>query len=181
MEYLGDESFTVKHFLDVIGNFDHPGRFSLNLTAVVLSQLVDAIAQSLATMHSGDTIHGDLTTSNMMLKPQISIERQLSGIKKLSPHEVAASGNLGDLVSSLIFDSCQYLIDFGLSQVSTKTEDKAVDFYVLKRAFISTHPGSEAFFERILEKYRDKTSNGHQIIAKFREVELRGRKRECFG
>jgi TP53 regulating kinase-like protein len=73
------------------------------------------------------------------------------------------------------------MIDFGLSQVSTKIEDKAVDFYVLKRAFISTHPGSEAFFERILESYRDRTNNGHQIIAKFREVEMRGRKRECFG
>ena len=65
--------------------------------------------------------------------------------------------------------------------MSTKVEDKAVDFYVLKRAFISTHPGSEDFFERILERYREKTNNGGQIIAKFREVELRGRKRECFG
>ena len=75
----------------------------------------------------------------------------------------------------------QYLIDFGLSQVSTKVEDKAVDFYVLKRAFISTHPGSEPFFDKILDKYKEKTTNGNTIIAKFREVELRGRKRECFG
>ena len=73
------------------------------------------------------------------------------------------------------------MIDFGLSQVSTKVEDKAVDFYVLKRAFISTHPGSELFFEKILDKYKEKTNNGLSIIAKFREVELRGRKRECFG
>jgi len=73
------------------------------------------------------------------------------------------------------------LIDFGLSSVSGKTEDKAVDFYVLKRAFISTHPGSEEFFERILEQYRAKTTNGLNIVAKFRDVELRGRKRECFG
>ena len=35
------------------------------------------------------------------------------------------------------------MIDFGLSYVSGKLEDKAVDVYVLKRAFISTHPGSE--------------------------------------
>ncbi len=35
------------------------------------------------------------------------------------------------------------MIDFGLSFVSGKLEDKAVDIYVLKRAFISTHPGSE--------------------------------------
>ena len=49
-----------------------------------------------------------------------------------------------------------YMIDFGLSQVTAKTEDKAVDFYVLKRAFISTHPGSELLFEKILEYYTHK-------------------------
>jgi len=38
--------------------------------------------------------------------------------------------------------------------VSSKIEDKAVDIYVLKRAFISTHPGSEGMWERILEEYR---------------------------
>lgn len=52
---------------------------------------------------------------------------------KKSVKELAQNENLGDL----------YFIDFGLSFVSTKLEDKAVDIYVLKRAFISTHPGSE--------------------------------------
>jgi tRNA A-37 threonylcarbamoyl transferase component Bud32 len=36
-----------------------------------------------------------------------------------------------------------YLIDFGLSYVDSKTEDKAVDLYVLKRAIISANPKSE--------------------------------------
>ena len=36
-----------------------------------------------------------------------------------------------------------YSIDFGLSYVSKLAEDKAVDIYVLKRALVSTHPGSE--------------------------------------
>lgn len=73
------------------------------------------------------------------------------------------------------------MIDFGLSFVSGKVEDKAVDFYVLKRAFISTHPGSEDLFEKIMVQYRAKTNKGLQIVAKYKEVELRGRKRECFG
>ena len=68
-----------------------------------------------------------------------------------------------------------------MSYVSSKIEDKGVDFYVLKRAFISTHPGSEELFEKILQTYRENTTKGLQIIQKFREVELRGRKRECFG
>jgi TP53 regulating kinase-like protein len=49
------------------------------------------------------------------------------------------SGSIGEL----------YLIDFGLSFVSGKLEDKAVDIYVLKRAFISTHPGSEELVNMI--------------------------------
>jgi len=49
---------------------------------------------------------------------------------------VADSGDLGEV----------FMIDFGLSFVSGKIEDKAVDIYVLKRAFISTHPGSEDLF-----------------------------------
>ena len=40
-------------------------------------------------------------------------------------------------------DDKAVLIDFGLSMISTMIDDKAVDLYVLERAFISTHPGSE--------------------------------------
>jgi TP53 regulating kinase-like protein len=40
--------------------------------------------------------------------------------------------------------------------VSAKIEDKAVDLQVMKRALVSSHPGSEGFFELILEKYRDR-------------------------
>jgi tRNA A-37 threonylcarbamoyl transferase component Bud32 len=39
--------------------------------------------------------------------------------------------------------SRQVTIDFGLSYNSSLAEDKAVDLYVLERAFLSTHPSSE--------------------------------------
>ena len=39
----------------------------------------------------------------------------------------------------------QVMIDFGLSFQSHSIEDKAVDLYVLERAFLSTHPNSEKF------------------------------------
>jgi len=35
------------------------------------------------------------------------------------------------------------MIDFGLSSNSTMIEDRAVDLYVLERAFISTHPNTQ--------------------------------------
>ena len=76
-----------------------------------------------------------------------------------------------------------YFIDFGLSFVSMKVEDKATDIYVLKRAFLSTHPNSEVFFDGIVKKYQAlmPEQKGLKIVAKFKEVELRGRKRTCFG
>lgn len=39
--------------------------------------------------------------------------------------------------------SVQTLIDFGLASTSSSVEDKAVDMYVLERAFVSTHPDLE--------------------------------------
>lgn len=50
------------------------------------------------------------------------------------------------------------LIDFGLAQVSSMTEDKAVDLYVLERAILSTHPESPELFSNILTAYADATS-----------------------
>lgn len=47
------------------------------------------------------------------------------------------------------------LIDFGLSNNSTLAEDKAVDLYVLERAFQSTHPASDELFNQILASYKD--------------------------
>ena len=40
------------------------------------------------------------------------------------------------------------LIDFGLGSMKPSVEDKAVDLYVLERAFISTHPESESLVRR---------------------------------
>jgi hypothetical protein len=45
------------------------------------------------------------------------------------------------------------LIDFGLAYHSTLVEDKAVDLYVLERAFSSTHPDSEPLFASVLQAY----------------------------
>ena len=42
------------------------------------------------------------------------------------------------------------MIDFGLSYMKPTVEDKAVDLYVLERAFISTHPDSDQIIVDIL-------------------------------
>jgi len=126
-------------------------------------QVMIRIGEQLAQMHCADVIHGDLTTSNMILRPD------------------------GQIV----------LIDFGLASVSSFWEDKAVDLYVLERAFASTHPASEPLFHRVLESYAAYTTEHTRgtktkgelhvdgawphIYARLQEVRLRGRKRSMVG
>ncbi|SJX60180.1 related to p53-related protein kinase [Sporisorium reilianum f. sp. reilianum] len=108
---------------------------------VVLSEaeqvkLMKLIGKQLAIMHEADIIHGDLTTSNMMLRPA-------------SPDAPATVDLERDEV---------VLIDFGLSSVSAFAEDKAVDLYVLERAFASTHPASESLYRAILDSYAEEVT-----------------------
>lgn len=117
-----------------------------------LQWLAEKIGQTLAQMHDEDVIHGDLTTSNMLLRGR---------------PEAAES----DLV----------LIDFGLSYISALPEDKGVDLYVLEKAFLSTHPNTEELFMKLLKSYTAASKKSAAVIKKLDEVRLRGRKRSMVG
>ncbi|CAO3623597.1 unnamed protein product [Mucor fragilis] len=110
--------------------------------------LAEQIGTSLAKMHSLNVVHGDLTTSNLMLREK---------------------------------DDSVVVIDFGLSSISTLIEDKAVDLYVLERAFASTHPQTEFLFEKIVEHYLKHSKQSKQIWTKLEDVRMRGRKRSMVG
>lgn len=81
-----------------------------------LIAIAKSVGAAIGKMHDAEIVHGDLTTSNLMVKNSVSGET--------SAPEVV-------------------VIDFGLGMMKPTQEDKAVDLYVLERAFISTHPGSE--------------------------------------
>lgn len=117
------------------------------------------VGQQLAQMHSTDVVHGDLTTSNMMVRPR-SPRQTTHGdnISNGSDSTTALTKALSDLRSSLATQNALpstevVLIDFGLSSNSTTAEDKAVDLYVLERAFLSTHPDSKHLFDKVLQSY----------------------------
>lgn len=93
-------------------------------------------------VHARGVIHGDLTTSNMIMQ------------------------NGKDI----------FLIDFGLSYIKSTVEDRAVDLYVLERAFKSTHPQLEAQFDIILLQYEDIA-----VVQRLDVVKQRGRKKIAFG
>ncbi|KAG0333562.1 TP53 regulating kinase [Podila horticola] len=106
------------------------------------------IGTALGKMHNIDVVHGDLTTSNLMMREE--------------------SGSV-------------VLIDFGLSYVSNLIEDKAVDLYVLERAFTSTHPNTEVMFAQILDAYGQCSKASKLILKKLEDVRMRGRKRSMLG
>ncbi|KAL3668853.1 hypothetical protein V7S43_006145 [Phytophthora oleae] len=107
------------------------------------------IGEAIAKMHDADIVHGDLTTSNMML----------------------SSDDATDVT----------MIDFGLANSQPLPEDKAVDLYVMERAFASTHVNSELLVEEVLRAYRAKSRRSDAIFQKLSQVRLRGRKRTMVG
>ena len=73
------------------------------------------------------------------------------------------------------------LIDFGLASQSTQDEDRAVDLYVLERAFGSTHPKAEGLFKELSNAYGNSFKGASVVLKKLEEVRMRGRKRSMLG
>ncbi len=104
-------------------------------------------------LHVNDMIHGDLTTSNIL---------------------VESSGEETDN------DTCSrvslWFIDFGLAEKTTEIEDKGVDLHVFVEAFESTHSYLmdliPAFFEGYLE---GNPAEGEEVVARMKEIAKRGR------
>eukprot|EP00889_Picochlorum_renovo_P006573 jgi/Picre1/33603/NNA_001083.t1 len=117
-------------------------------------RILKSLGSMVAKLHDGDIIHGDLTTSNVMM-----------------------SGASGDNKHATL-----YLIDFGLSQFSALSEDKAVDLYVMERSFNSAHPiDGEELFAEFMTSYRRSSRAWCSTLNKLAEVRMRGRKRSMVG
>ncbi|KAF9220581.1 hypothetical protein BS17DRAFT_882274 [Gyrodon lividus] len=141
---LSDECEVPEGSETEVDDVDRLAEFGIPVDA-----LMKMIGIEVAKMHLADIIHGDLTTSNMMLRRDTN-----------------------DLV----------LIDFGLAFYSTLVEDKAVDLYVLERAFTSTHPDSKPLFESVLASYEQRMGKSwDQVKRRLDDVRLRGRKRSMVG
>lgn len=151
-------SITVKDFIINLKSSTSEGDIN------VLDFYSDKIGEVIRKMHENNIIHGDLTTSNMLL-----VEKSPS--------------NIEDNSKWLNHDNIELvLIDFGLSFIDSSTEDKGVDLYVLERALISTHNDYPNLFSRIFEAYKSFSKNNiKEIISKYEEVRARGRKRTMVG
>lgn len=155
MEYF-EHSCTVKHYIlsELAGHVD---------AAQLLTKLGDRIGHVIGQMHQNNIIHGDLTTSNMLIDPK-------------------TTANAGAAVHANT-DYQLVMIDFGLAHYHTSAEDKGVDLYVLERALLSTHSAvMPQLFDDVLSAYQRSNADGcSEVIVKFEDVRARGRKRTMVG
>ncbi|XP_043463117.1 EKC/KEOPS complex subunit TP53RK [Leptopilina heterotoma] len=154
MEYLNN-TMTVKKFIDENISEDESFWQVARSIAKVLGNLVGKL-------HSENIFHGDLTTSNILLR---DVTNESRDVKK-------------DQV---------ILIDFGLAHVNCSVEDSAVDLYVLERSLKSAHSKLKDLIFTILEGYlenyveKKQEERGKQVLNKLKEVRSRGRRRVMIG
>lgn len=147
MEFI-ENSETVS---DYITEFSSNSNKSNEESNEELNRLSIEIGRTIGKMHVNNIIHGDLTTSNILLKHLNHSEYQV------------------------------FLIDFGLSHIKSSDEDKAVDLYVLERALTSKHNNVNWFFDNILSNYAKFDKINEKVVRKLSEVRSRGRKRTMVG
>ena len=167
MEYINN-GCQLKEILTYIFQLN-----DLNPYEKFLEKIINDLGNMISKLHSNGIVHGDLTPSNIILK-----------IKSNENNENNLNSGKDEILKLKNYDY-MYLIDFGLSSMTTSNqsgiEDKAVDLYVLKRAMISNNPKSEEVFEKVINIYENNCDNGKKIIEHYKKVEMRGRKRLAFG
>ena len=164
MEYIQGPS--LKEYLRTFFEKQREGKEKMDL---FIHTLAIELGKLIAAIHNLGVIHGDLTTSNMLILEDGSSTSILTQQKQTF-----------ELV----------LIDFGLAKSSSSAEEQAVDLYVLERALLSTHPDlPDHFLDDVLKSYAEHATSAvknpkksqQSTLSRLEQVRLRGRKRECFG
>ncbi|MBU2104311.1 MAG: Kae1-associated serine/threonine protein kinase [Nanoarchaeota archaeon] len=167
---------------------EHLDDFPLKKQKEILKQ----IGKDVAKLHAENIIHGDLTTSNMILVENLPAHSHSqinkNFVNKKSEKSISlllTNKKSSSLTKPLLRmggrESHQepkiFLIDFGLGYFNGKYEDKAVDIHLLKQALEAKH------FKHWKELYSEfekgyKSANqteSKKILERLKAVEKRGR------
>lgn len=145
-----------------------------------VKELMGKIGRAVGRMHEVGVCHGDLTTSNMMLRPLETWQKNGMAVNGDTTGEGTTNRQRMDSATEDLEGEI-VLIDFGLAGQSLQDEDKAVDLYVLERAFGSTHPEAEEGFQEVLNVYGESYKGAKVVLKRLEDVRMRGRKRSMLG
>jgi tRNA A-37 threonylcarbamoyl transferase component Bud32 len=171
-------------------------KLSESLEQLNWKEICKIIGNQISILHDNNIIHGDLTTSNMILQDapsQAKDEQKLSKnisinnkIKKEAEQEEASfnkasprgePSNFTSLIhtkASGVESNKLFFIDFGLSFISNRIEDKAVDLHLIKQALEAKHFSIwKECWKIIQDNYNSKDKL--KILEQLKKVELRGR------
>jgi TP53 regulating kinase and related kinases len=182
MEWI--EGFGVKDVLRDCDRRVKSGEVSGEEVEESVRKLLRRIGRAVGVLHArGGVVHGDLTTSNIMVRP--TKERVTNG-EVVTPAVDGDADEENPEASKILLKSYEIvLIDFGLATQSIQDEDRAVDLYVLERAFGSTHPRQEGWFDKEVlqsqEGYRGAFPGSKVVLKRLQDVRMRGRKRSMVG
>jgi len=161
-------------FIDGEKLSDYLDKFSLKQQKQICKQ----IGEDVAKLHDTDIIHGDLTTSNMILVKNIDMKNKLVDKKlKCNTGNKKSKGN-SKLTTSLgggVGKPQVYFIDFGLGFISQKFEDKAVDIHLFKQALEAKHFKNWETLFKEFEKGYSKSKDSKTVFERLKAVEKRGR------
>jgi len=140
-------------------------------------QICKIIGKEIAKLHNENIIHGDLTTSNMILVEEKNIQKFLQpkgeGSSNFAREECGKFRTIGG--SKNFYQPVIFFIDFGLGYFNGKFEDKAVDLHLLKQALEARHfKHWETLWKNIEEGYKT-SKNSKKVLERLKSVEKRGR------
>jgi bifunctional N6-L-threonylcarbamoyladenine synthase / protein kinase Bud32 len=148
--------------------------FSLEKQKIIIKKVGEAVAK----IHNEDIIHGDLTTSNMILVNNDERENVIScnSKDKINNHNIS---NYKQTNREIADNNLQvFFIDFGLGYISRKIEDKAVDLHLLKQALEAKHFAHwKELFKEFQEAYSKENKESKSIYERMAAIEKRGRYR----
>jgi TP53 regulating kinase and related kinases len=151
-----------------------------HLAGIEYDDLAQRMGILIGQLHNTDIIHGDLTTSNILVVRTIA-----SSSANVATPPIKNNGDCRHPLPSSEQDTNSnhtnnnqilklwklMLIDFGLGKSTTSVEEHAVDLDVLERALQSTHPKLPIdFMDRLLDQYaktRIEVQSGDPILSCF--------------
>jgi len=153
----------IMEFIDGKKLSDYLDKFPLKKQ----KEVCKLIGESTAKLHNSDIIHGDLTTSNMILVENRIVNKKSQKSKSLKSKVVGGMDGGKEFTI--------YFIDFGLGFISHKFEDKAVDLHLLRQALEAKHfKNWGELFNQVIKGYK-KYKDSKIVLERLKAVEKRGR------